>query len=285
MSSKRTSERHDKLISSQEKVNTRFSPSFTSNSKTKITNDSSNNPTNAHVSMSNYPNSWNSSHTMSKNEGSTRNTNLNTHSLYTMTPSTLDKRAKEEYNFTSADLKDQYLSHGSSSRKQDSTPDNKVSKKPPVHKKQPRESGDKSNRIPKQKQKHINKMPPMSSASAIDAILQGVELNMDPMDLRLPNEESTKYSSKKNGIISGYAANTNQGLIRNYNEDRVSIILNIVKPKGKENVAKWPKCSFFAVYDGHGGSVCADFLKDNLHQFIVRQECFPEDVKTAIRLG
>lgn len=125
----------------------------------------------------------------------------------------------------------------------------------------------------------------MSSASAVDAILQGIELNMDPMDLKLPNEESTKFSSKKNGIISGYAANTNQGLIRNYNEDRVSIILNIVKPKGKENVAKWPKCSFFAVYDGHGGSVCADFLKDNLHQFIVRQECFPDDVKTAIRLG
>ena len=151
--------------------------------------------------------------------------------------------------------------------------------------KQPKESGEKSNRIPKQKQKHINKVPPMSSASAVDAILQGIELNMDPMDLKLPNEESTKFSSKKNGIISGYAANTNQGLIRNYNEDRVSIILNIVKPKGKENVAKWPKCSFFAVYDGHGGSVCADFLKDNLHQFIVRQECFPDDVKTAIRLG
>jgi protein phosphatase PTC2/3 len=27
----------------------------------------------------------------------------------------------------------------------------------------------------------------------------------------------------------------------------------------------WPKCSFFAIYDGHGGSACADFLKDSLH--------------------
>lgn len=91
--------------------------------------------------------------------------------------------------------------------------------------------------------------------------------------------------SRTNGVIASYAANTNQGIIRTYNEDRVSIILNIVRPKGKEHIEKWPKCSFFAVYDGHGGNVCADFLKDNLHQFIVRQDCFPEDVPTAIKLG
>jgi protein phosphatase PTC2/3 len=75
----------------------------------------------------------------------------------------------------------------------------------------------------------------------IEQILQGVELNIHPLDLRLPHEESTKYSSKKNGIIAGYAANTNQGIIRTYNEDRVSIILNIVRPKGKEHMEKWPK--------------------------------------------
>lgn len=56
-------------------------------------------------------------------------------------------------------------------------------------------------------------------------------------------------------------------LTRNYNEDRVSIILNIVKPSSyKGNV--WPKCSFFGIYDGHGGSSCADFLRDKLHQFV-----------------
>lgn len=61
-----------------------------------------------------------------------------------------------------------------------------------------------------------------------------------------------------------YAANTNQGLVRNYNEDRVSIILNIMKPASRAN-EQWPKCSFFGVYDGHGGVNCADFLRDNLH--------------------
>lgn len=110
-------------------------------------------------------------------------------------------------------------------------------------------------------------------------------MNLDPYSLVLPNEESTKYSQKQNGIIHAYAANTNQGIIRNYNEDRVSIILNIVRPKGKEHIRKWPKCSFFAVYDGHGGNACADFLKDNLHQFIIRQDCFPNDPEEAIRKG
>jgi serine/threonine protein phosphatase PrpC len=28
---------------------------------------------------------------------------------------------------------------------------------------------------------------------------------------------------------------------------------------------RWPKCSFFGVFDGHGGSSCAQFLRDNLH--------------------
>ena len=82
----------------------------------------------------------------------------------------------------------------------------------------------------------------------------------------LPKLEPSKFSNKKNGIIKAYAANTHRGLLRNYNEDRVAIILNMVKPNGKKG--DWPNCSFFAVYDGHGGNKCADFLRDNLHHFV-----------------
>ena len=87
--------------------------------------------------------------------------------------------------------------------------------------------------------------------------------------------------------MRAYAANTNQGLVRNYNEDRVSIILNILKPPQRESFpdSQWPRCSFFAIYDGHGGSGCADFLRDNLHQFVIKQEAFPSDPKEAIRAG
>lgn len=104
----------------------------------------------------------------------------------------------------------------------------------------------------------------------------------------IPNHEKTKFSAKRNGIVKCYSANTNQGLIRNYNEDRVSIILNITKPNVTSSSASeeadrpWPTCSFFGVYDGHGGAACADFLRDNLHQYVIRDPNFPSNPKQAI---
>lgn len=100
----------------------------------------------------------------------------------------------------------------------------------------------------------------------------------------IPNHETTKCSFKRNGIVRAYAANTNQGLIRNYNEDRVSIILNIVKPEHRQQET-WPKCSFFGVYDGHGGSACAEYLRDNLHHYVIKEDVFPWDPVSAIKEG
>jgi serine/threonine protein phosphatase PrpC len=57
-------------------------------------------------------------------------------------------------------------------------------------------------------------------------------------------------------------------MVRNYNEDRVSIILNITQPEQKKHLEHWPSCSFFAIYDGHGGNKCADLLRENLHQMV-----------------
>jgi len=48
---------------------------------------------------------------------------------------------------------------------------------------------------------------------------------------------------------------------------------------------EWPKCSFFGVYDGHGGSFTADFLKDNLHQYVTKEPCFPFNPAQALLLG
>lgn len=94
--------------------------------------------------------------------------------------------------------------------------------------------------------------------------------------------EPSKGSIKKIGVIKAFAANTNPGLVRNYNEDRVAIILNILKPvnrnqKEKENEnekenerdGEWPAASLFGVYDGHGGYKCADYLRDHLHNYLV----------------
>ena len=46
---------------------------------------------------------------------------------------------------------------------------------------------------------------------------------------------------------------------------------------------KWPKCSFFGIYDGHGGANCADFLRDNLHQYVVKEPTFPFHPIEALR--
>jgi protein phosphatase 2C family protein 2/3 len=95
------------------------------------------------------------------------------------------------------------------------------------------------------------------------------------MSANYPNYDRAKCSNKPLGNIKSYAVNTYQGIIRNYNEDRVSIILNIAKPVSFKG--SWPKCSFFGIYDGHGGSLCADFLRDGLHTYVIRDPNFPSN--------
>ena len=109
-------------------------------------------------------------------------------------------------------------------------------------------------------------------------------LTLDILELPINNFENGKCSSKQMGIIQAYGANTHEGLIRNYNEDRVSIIINMNRPINyKKN--RWPKVSFFGIYDGHGGKHCAEYLRDNLHKYISNDNSFPENVPQAIKNG
>ena len=39
---------------------------------------------------------------------------------------------------------------------------------------------------------------------------------------------------------------------------------------------------FFGVFDGHGGAACADYLRDNLHNYVVQNENFPQYPQEAI---
>lgn len=106
------------------------------------------------------------------------------------------------------------------------------------------------------------------------------------------NGEPTRCSNKRNGILNAYAVLTNKGLFRyylyksnrSYNEDRVSMVLNIIKPQDRiEEV--WPKCSFFGIYDGHAGSFAANFLRDNLHTYVISEPTFPSKPIEAIFSG
>ena len=117
-----------------------------------------------------------------------------------------------------------------------------------------------------------------------DIIGEKCEINLDILKLFFNNFEQSKTSRKNMGVIKSYGVNTYQGIVRNYNEDRVSIIINMNKPKDFIK-GKWPKVSFFGIYDGHGGEGCSEYLRDNLHKLICNNEKFPEDITGAIKLG
>ena len=121
--------------------------------------------------------------------------------------------------------------------------------------------------------------------SVFDLIGRKCNLNIDIIRYFYFNYEESKTSKKKMGLIKSYAVNTYQGIIRNYNEDRVSIIVNMNKPRGYYKKI-WPRVSFFGIFDGHGGETCSEFLRDNLHNLIVHNnEFFPDNIPEAIKLA
>ena len=61
----------------------------------------------------------------------------------------------------------------------------------------------------------------------------------------------------------------------------------MVKPSNCKNIedSNWPRISYFAIFDGHAGYKCADYLKDNLLKKISSNTFFPMDIKKAIKFG
>ena len=115
-----------------------------------------------------------------------------------------------------------------------------------------------------------------------------------PISINMLNEFNDffykcKISTKSFDKIKSYAANTNHGIIRKNNEDRVSIIINYLPFENDYNFNnknfKYKKISFFGIFDGHGGSECSEFLRDNLLKIICDNEHFKTDIKLAIKEG
>jgi len=61
-------------------------------------------------------------------------------------------------------------------------------------------------------------------------------------------------------VIRAFGANTNRGNVKNYNEDRISIVPSLSQ--------EYPDVSLFAIYDGHGGQGCAEYLRECMPNFI-----------------
>ena len=78
-------------------------------------------------------------------------------------------------------------------------------------------------------------------------------------------------------LIKAYAYNSNEGNIREYNEDTITVT-KINLDSNKKN----DYCYFFGIYDGHGGNGCSTYLKNNLHKNI--SEFSAKGLKTAIEI-
>ena len=97
-------------------------------------------------------------------------------------------------------------------------------------------------------------------------------------NLEFENFPKVEINSNPFLKISGYGANTYNGIARNYNEDRLKIILDyklnrIITDSNGKMVN--PQISYFAIYDGHGGNKCSNFLQENLHKYIFESDYFP----------
>ena len=108
-------------------------------------------------------------------------------------------------------------------------------------------------------------------------------VELEIMNIKMNNFIQGRISSKSFGLINSYAANTNQGIDRNYNDDRVKIMINMNRPQNYISKSPWPLISYFGIFDGHNGDQCAEFLRQNLLQYIYTNPDFPKNIEKSIK--
>ena len=96
--------------------------------------------------------------------------------------------------------------------------------------------------------------------------IQKIQLNSEILKkkYRKMNKEiiSKKEDIRDKDFIKGYGYNSYMGNVRDINEDEV-IVTKIYLNDDPNNY-----CFYFAIFDGHGGNGCSNYLKKNLHNNI-----------------
>ena len=111
--------------------------------------------------------------------------------------------------------------------------------------------------------------------------LKSTNLTLNLLTKKYDYYELPKFSNKQIGPLKSFSYNTFQGLFKDYNEDRVSVCSLIKKPSNSK-LKTWPKISYFAIFDGHGGEECSEFLKNNYLNYLVENPNFPFDIKLSM---
>ena len=111
--------------------------------------------------------------------------------------------------------------------------------------------------------------------------LKSTILSLNLLTKKYDYYELPKFSSKQVGPLKSFSYNTFHGLFKDYNEDRVSVC-SLVKKPSSSKMKTWPKISYFAIFDGHGGEECSEFLKNNYMNYLVENANFPFDIKLSM---
>ena len=95
----------------------------------------------------------------------------------------------------------------------------------------------------------------------------------------IPYEEYPDVELSKQQIynISAYAANSYNGKIKKYNEDKYQTKTAFQKNFTINGVTHKRIISYFGLFDGHGGDKCSIFLKKNFHEILFNLKNFPMD--------
>ena len=92
-----------------------------------------------------------------------------------------------------------------------------------------------------------------------------------------------EVSKKQFYNISGYAANSYNGKIKSYNEDKYTAILAQETPNVINGISTKSFVSYFGLFDGHGGDKCSIFLKNKMHDLLLNSKTFPTDPLLTIK--
>ena len=115
----------------------------------------------------------------------------------------------------------------------------------------------------------------------IDNNIKSSILSLNLLTKIYTDYEEPKCSQKPIGPLKSFSHNTYQGLFKDYNEDRVSVN-SLVKKPSSSKIKSWPKISYFAIFDGHGGEECSEFLKNNYLNYLIENKNFPFDIKISM---
>ncbi|MCQ2818161.1 MAG: hypothetical protein MJ252_12920 [archaeon] len=117
--------------------------------------------------------------------------------------------------------------------------------------------------------------------------LNELNLKIDKKNFTYNKIKEPKISNHEIGKhIKAYGVNSYKSVYKEKNLVKVSIILAIQRPKDSQIEEKdWPNISFFGLYESPIGSKLSNFLRDDLHNYVIKNQYFPADPKNALIYG